>query len=485
MSKLRMIVWTFVTVLSLQAACATGQAHLLCVDAGVRAANAERIASASPPSRAPMSPPPTLDNRLGRALLTLSTLAIVAWHAACWWRYGRDPRPGTVYPLFEPPDGYEPGYIGYAKRLRFTPEVLTADLIDLAVRGYLVLEPPEKDVFRISKTTQDWGPELSVPHRALLGRLFEEGLAQHVFLGADRHVRHSPIARFTRRTIADLPGFYGVDDGSGKKEKLLIADRPLLVNWNAKLSSGGLLLLIPFFLSVRLANPALLRDAIVLAAFSIFAAIFVGGLIFALKLLRQLLHPDTGTTRGAAAALTIVILFTIAFGGVLYATGIPAQFAVMLRQDPFLTLCTLTALLTIHILGWLMPARTAAGRELADRVAGFERYLATAEKHRLETLFPAGAENGPEQASELFERFLPYAFALGVAETWADSFSVLLEQADYRPQWYRGTGGIGIGGLSDGMNGLRTSIHSAAVTSGRGGKTSSGGGGGGGGGSGR
>ena len=53
-----------------------------------------------------------------------------------------------------------------------------------------------------------------------------------------------------------------------------------------------------------------------------------------------------------------------------------------------------------------------------DQIAGFERYLSVTEENRLEVLHP------PEKTPELFERFLPYAIALGVENKWADKFAV-------------------------------------------------------------
>lgn len=85
----------------------------------------------------------------------------------------------------------------------------------------------------------------------------------------------------------------------------------------------------------------------------------------------------------------------------------------------------------------LLYVYSASWRTLADGIAGFTLYLNTAEKHRLEALFPA-AGPVPEQNTAQFERFLPYAFALGVAQTWADSFASTLGEAGYNPVWYTG-----------------------------------------------
>ncbi len=85
----------------------------------------------------------------------------------------------------------------------------------------------------------------------------------------------------------------------------------------------------------------------------------------------------------------------------------------------------------------LLYVYSPSWRTLADAIAGFTLYLNTAEKHRLEALFPASGPV-PEQNTAQFERFLPYAFALGVAQTWADSFADSFGDVGYSPVWYTG-----------------------------------------------
>jgi uncharacterized membrane protein len=128
-----------------------------------------------------------------------------------------------------------------------------------------------------------------------------------------------------------------------------------------------------------------------------------------------------------------------------------------------------------------------------DDIDGFKEYLAVAEKDRMNFLNP------PERTPELFERFLPYALALGVEQQWAEQFSDILSRSaldpnrdgrDYAPRWYSGRHFKN--GFTDSVSSLSggfTSTISAASTapgssSGSGGGGSSGGGGGGGGGGG-
>jgi uncharacterized membrane protein len=153
-----------------------------------------------------------------------------------------------------------------------------------------------------------------------------------------------------------------------------------------------------------------------------------------------------------------------------------------------LALPLLSLPLVVTAFMWI-DAPTKEGRAVLDRVAGFKQYLSITERERLDRMHP------PEDTPELFERYLPYAIALGVENRWADRFAGVLAAAAAQGRqgftWYSGS--------SDPWNhpgrfvssvgsSLASTISSASTapgsSSGSGGGGSSGGGGGGGGGGG-
>ncbi len=137
----------------------------------------------------------------------------------------------------------------------------------------------------------------------------------------------------------------------------------------------------------------------------------------------------------------------------------------------------------------LMKAPTVPGQALRDRIDGFRMFLDTAEKERWEVLNP------PKMTPQLFEKYLPYALALGVDHTWSQTFEREMriqqpgENYNYRPRWYSGRNfsGVGAGALSHSIsNAMTSAISSSSSPPGkssgfRGGGGFSGGGGGGGG----
>jgi uncharacterized membrane protein YgcG len=141
---------------------------------------------------------------------------------------------------------------------------------------------------------------------------------------------------------------------------------------------------------------------------------------------------------------------------------------------------------------YLMPAPTVKGQEVRTEIEGFRLYMETAERLQLNTATP-GSQQPPMMTKERYERFLPYAVALGVEAPWTKYFEhVLPQEAErYNPAWSSGqfTGSRALGAVSGALvaninSGVVSAMPQSSGSSGSGGGGSSGGGGGGGGGGG-
>lgn len=77
--------------------------------------------------------------------------------------------------------------------------------------------------------------------------------------------------------------------------------------------------------------------------------------------------------------------------------------------------------------GRIMPARTMQGTRALEGVLGFEEFLTRVEADRFDRVI---------KTPELFEKFLPYAMALGVEKNWARAFESIVMTA---PAWYQGS----------------------------------------------
>jgi uncharacterized membrane protein len=85
----------------------------------------------------------------------------------------------------------------------------------------------------------------------------------------------------------------------------------------------------------------------------------------------------------------------------------------------------LTGLIMV-IFGTVMPARTLEGARALEGVLGFEEFLGRVESDRMERMV---------RSPELFEKYLPFAMALGVEKNWAAAFEGIYTS---QPEWYSG-----------------------------------------------
>jgi uncharacterized membrane protein len=107
-------------------------------------------------------------------------------------------------------------------------------------------------------------------------------------------------------------------------------------------------------------------------------------------------------------------------------------------------------------------------------VLGFQEFMNRVDGERLKRMPPT-----------TFEKFLPYAMALGVEHHWAQAFAGIVQDP---PQWYVGPGGYAAGFnpifFSSSMHSMATDMHQVFVSAPRASSGGSGFGGGGGGGGG-
>jgi uncharacterized membrane protein YgcG len=80
--------------------------------------------------------------------LPLLVLGVMLW---LWRRLGRDPQPGAQVVQYEPPDRLTPAEVGTLLDQEVHLPDITSTVIDLAVRGYLRIEPIESALFGIAR----------------------------------------------------------------------------------------------------------------------------------------------------------------------------------------------------------------------------------------------------------------------------------------------------------------------------------------------
>jgi len=79
------------------------------------------------------------DNRNLLAALTGFVL-LLAYYIPMWLRHGKDPEEGVIVTRYEPPAGFSPASLRYIRQMYYDNKVMTAAIVNLAVKGYLEIE---------------------------------------------------------------------------------------------------------------------------------------------------------------------------------------------------------------------------------------------------------------------------------------------------------------------------------------------------------
>ena len=384
--------------------------------------------------------------------------AALLYYLLAWVMVGKDPEKGVIIPRFDPPPGYSPGALRYLRRMKYDQTCMTAGLLGVAAKGKVSIEE-QGGAYTVRPGNgkppplPSAGPPplafaLTPDERALRNQLVGSG---KVTLEKSNWVRIKKARKAHQRKIS-----------------LKVGKTHFLRNLRWWIPGLALSLL-----------GILCLCAAVGALFETIAGLVVGvpfGLL-GLRLWAQTraISVLLGALLGAPFGVFAVIFFLIFSQG----TG-PWPAMGMLYVG------TLN-LVFLH----LIKAPTALGRKVLDHVDGFAHYLSVAEEERL------NLENPPEKTPELFERFLPYALALGCEQQWAEKFDSVLRAAGqspgrsgWSPSYYSGSvSGLGSSFAASMSSSLSSSLASSSSAPSSGGGSSggggfSGGGGGGGGGGG-
>jgi uncharacterized membrane protein YgcG len=174
-----------------------------------------------------------------------------------------------------------------------------------------------------------------------------------------------------------------------------------------------------------------------------------------------LLDPDSANGYSIAAIILIVAPFAM-----LYFTGYNVFNSLVL-----LILCGIISAIVWWLFARQMTAKTVKGGRTRIAVLGFQEFMNRVDAERLNRMPP-----------DTFEKYLPYAMALGVEHQWAQAFAGIVKDP---PTWYASpAGAMGFNPIffSSSMHSTATDMHQVFVSAPRASSTGSGWSGGGGGG---
>ena len=395
-----------------------------------------------------------LDN-LSYLLSAVLIFIVLSYFIYTWKKVGRDPRSQSIVPEYEAPRGLSPAAMRYIDKMSFDDKATVASIISMGVKGYLKVDELKVN-YRLTK----------IGNNENLLSEEEKKFAEEVFKNSNEFGINS--ANYSRVAKAN----------AAMKVSLLAQFEETYFVRNTKYIVHGLLLSIAGLVIMALTQPSAANGLLV------FMFLWITGWSFGLYLMGKTVIDKWQRQRSASIALSIVVIFYLIIeAGALYLFAVINSGSIVLYLAPTIFLNVLFAA--------LLPRRTVEGQKLQDEIKGFKWFLSVTEKDRM------NFHNPPEKTPELFEKFLPYALALGVENKWAEQFEEVFSKLrdpdgniGYHPIWFTGHSltSNSLSGFTKGLGShMNGSIASSSTPPGRssgfsGGGGSGGGGGGGGGG---
>lgn len=396
-------------------------------------------------------------------------IAIFLYYLIVWGLVGKDPAPGPIVALYEPPPGISPAAMRYLVRMSYDNKAFSSAVLDMAVKGYLQIKEDE-GIYTLTRTGNGRAA-LSPEEQSAADSLF--GNQSSILLQNENHTRISEAMQALKTWLKNTE--YKTYFVTNAHYMIPAVALSILMMLSIIFSQSPLKIGLAAFMTVWLSLWSLGVSGLLSLTFKLWRSALAGGQL-----------------KGGATTIQAIVITAASF----LFLGFEVVGLILLATSTSLILVAalVASVLLNALFHHLLKAPTRAGRGVLDKIEGFKLFLTAVDGDRMSRVMPS------EKTPEMFEKFLPYALALDVEQAWAEKFSGVLNRAQaggqsgstYSPSWYSGNAWNSMGpngfvsSLSGSFAGAISSSSSAPGSSsgGGGGGGGSGGGGGGGGGGG-
>ncbi|MGS4885216.1 DUF2207 domain-containing protein [Roseibium sp. MB-4] len=404
-----------------------------------------------------------------------AVLILVLYYLISWWRVGRDPARGVIFPRFKGPDGVSPAMANYITNRGIEGQrwvALAAACLSLATKGRLKLSKDDKDL--VLEMPEEGTPvnDEPLPKGEAVIESYIRGRGTPLALNDKNGKAISALGdKFVSAINREYSGVYFKHNGFYLLPGLGVS----VVTIFSLFYFGNL-------------SDAQFEQSFLFGFFTIFG---IAGSVGLTILAQSLFDKTTGRS---SKALAFWLVFAVIFAGAVYLVMHLTAFILQIPPEiPLLPAFVIGIVLMFIVYANVIDIPTTHGRVVMDEIEGLKLYLSVAEKDRL------NMTDAPDMSVLHFEKLLPYAVSLGVEKPWSTHFETWLSSAanagqsrEYRPRWYSGRDfdsrdiSRSVGATASAMAGsFQSSLPvSSSSSSGSSGGGSSGGGGGGGGGGG-
>ncbi len=336
------------------------------------------------------------DNIISSIVIILLAFLIL-WQFLIWLKHGKDPIPNVIVPRYYPPEGMAPCDVKYISTMGKMDKILEATIISLAIKGYMKFDTKRGKIMLI-KTSEITNLE----------KLNDVERDVYNTLPLEQVVEYSLFFQTTLKTLKNVI-----------ENKLKSKYENKLFFHNTKLISKSIAFTIISFII-----------AIFIGAFS---NIFVAwqyckslALIIPVSLIISVIIIAISNIKKAKTSLLFrfttflisvvpIIVFLIAM---IFAVKVSISVAVI-------SICCFVAA-TIDNFAFikLIKKYSEEGLRAKEEIEGFKMFINTASDVDFKNKTP-----------EMFDKYFPYAYVLGLENNWAEKFEDILKIADYSPSW--------------------------------------------------
>jgi len=301
-----------------------------------------------------------------------------------WWTKGRDPKPDiSIAPMYEPPKGMTPAEVGTLIDDAVHPRDISSTLVDLAVKGYLKIEEKESKsllfshrdyIFHLLKPQSEWA-SLEQHERVMLHQMFAGGNAnwKQMFDSLAEQTAQFGVHTNMQQVMKALGNL-----GPGDATDVHLSD---LKN--------------QFYIALPTMKDNILAELKGKGMYSV-------------------------DPKSAHVYVLAGVLFTV----VPFIPPLVLGVGSLLESPGLLFASGIIAVVIIFLFARIMTAKSQKGVRTKVEILGFQEFVNRVDSDRLKRMPP-----------DTFEKFLPYAMALGIENRWAKAFQGIVQNP---PNWYVG-----------------------------------------------
>lgn len=336
------------------------------------------------------------DDNKGVVIGLVCTAVIIVYCFITWCKVGKDPKKDIIIPRYNPPDGLSPAEVKFIDSMGSYDKVFESSILNLAVKGYLKIENEEEKTFGVKsnkmtliKQDKPLENDISEDEKDIYKTLPDVAKLEYSSSLQSKLVSmQSGQRRFLKKNI----------DGNMYRKNLGLVAISVVMS------------IITFIISIAF-SIGMTEDMFVAPFMSIWLSVWTVGIVSMFK----------KSSNGFKSCG--LILFMIPF---LIGEAVGIGVLVHFIGTGIAVLILLLVIVNV-IYAFLIKAYTKEGRRIKDEIEGFKLFIKTASEDEIK-----------EQTPETFDKYFPYAYALGLENDWAKKFESVLESYNYEPNWCTG-----------------------------------------------